>query len=283
MESALHIGQIGPGRAGVAPLVRALKDPSELVRGNAIASLAMIGPDAAEAVDALIPFLAAGPQRSNAAYALGSIGEAAVAAIPALMEALDDPEPYTRNTAANALGLIGPGAADAVPAIIRMLDDPDGVARVGAANGIGLMGVAATPAVPVLLRMIEDESQDIRVAATFALQNLGPHAAAAAPRLTISLREGKTHWVRAASANALAAMGEVAQSSIPSLRQALEDEHPMVRTSACHALRRFTPEDPGCRVGGSPVFEFFIDRNASRSSAPRTRSRERRPRKNWAT
>ena len=73
--------------------------------------------------------------RSNAAIALGNIGEDAKDAVPALIQALQDQNSEIRYHAAMALGEIGSGAADAVSALIQALQDQD--VRVIAAYALG--------------------------------------------------------------------------------------------------------------------------------------------------
>jgi HEAT repeat protein len=67
---------------------------------------------------------AAAPQTRNAAaYVISGMGPAARAAVPALIEALDDPVAAVRYPVAVALREIGPAAAAAVPALRRALND----------------------------------------------------------------------------------------------------------------------------------------------------------------
>lgn len=61
--------------------------------------------------------------RNAAAYAIGGMGAEAVPAIPALIEALKDPEPAVRFPVCIALREIGPDAKAAVPALTEALDD----------------------------------------------------------------------------------------------------------------------------------------------------------------
>src|SRR3954471_21887690 len=64
------------------------------------------------------------PQTRNAAaYEIAGLGPAAVAAVPALIEALDDPSPVVRFPVTVALGEIGPGAKAAVPRLQQMMDE----------------------------------------------------------------------------------------------------------------------------------------------------------------
>jgi HEAT repeat protein len=61
--------------------------------------------------------------RNAAAYAISGMGPAAKAAVPALIEALTDPEATVRFPVCIALREIGPDAKEAVPALTTALDD----------------------------------------------------------------------------------------------------------------------------------------------------------------
>jgi HEAT repeat protein len=64
------------------------------------------------------------PQTRNAAaYEIAGMGPAAAAAVPALIEALDDPEPSVRFPITVALMEIGPAAKAAVPRLQQMMDE----------------------------------------------------------------------------------------------------------------------------------------------------------------
>ncbi len=100
-----------------AMLQRFLPEPmsNELRTLNAIRALAYLGPPAAGATRALIPFLQDERFASDAAHALASIGPEAKDAMPALVAALDDQVPW----AATALANMGSTAASAIPALGR--------------------------------------------------------------------------------------------------------------------------------------------------------------------
>jgi HEAT repeat protein len=61
--------------------------------------------------------------RNAAAYEISGLGPEAVAAVPALIEALKDPVDVVRYPVCVALREIGPGAIAAVPALTELLDD----------------------------------------------------------------------------------------------------------------------------------------------------------------
>jgi RNA polymerase sigma factor (sigma-70 family) len=124
------LGRIGPAAAGAVPaLVELLKDRSKMECFVAATALGRIGPGAREAVPPLIdllndtaprrfPFdmallpLFAGPQEyilaGDAARALGEIGPAARAALPALLSATD---PAIEGMVREAIRMIDPSAA----------------------------------------------------------------------------------------------------------------------------------------------------------------------------
>ncbi len=155
-ESAAHflleatwdaLARIGP--KAVPALAELLAHKDAEVRGRAAATLTTFGPDAAEAVPALIKRLDEGENQwvyMNVLQALAAIGPKAEAAIPALIKTVLDPKatvpkdtgsfhvgPYwheplpLRAEAARTLKAIGPKAIPAVkkdlfPAIIQALD-----------------------------------------------------------------------------------------------------------------------------------------------------------------
>jgi hypothetical protein len=61
--------------------------------------------------------------RNAAAYEIAGMGPAAAPAVPALIEALDDPLPVVRFPVTVALGEIGPGAVAAVPRLKQMMQE----------------------------------------------------------------------------------------------------------------------------------------------------------------
>lgn len=91
--------------------------------------------------------------RETAADALARIGDAAV---PSLVETLQDPDREVRAQAARALARMGPRAEPAIPALIAALKDSDKEVRMGAARALGQIGPPAAEAVPDLIKAIKD-------------------------------------------------------------------------------------------------------------------------------
>jgi HEAT repeat protein len=85
--------------------------------------------------------------------------------------------PQTRNAAAYEIAGMGPAAAAAVPALIEALDDPIPAVRFPVTVALMEIGPAAKAAVPRLQTMMEDEINDeIAASARRALRHIEPAA-----------------------------------------------------------------------------------------------------------
>jgi HEAT repeat protein len=93
-----------------------------------------------------------------------------VPAIPRLIEALKDKDPFVRDNAVDALSVMHAG--DVVPALTRALRDPDANARRRSADALARIGHDTEPAWPALIDLLKDENAEVRKAATAALRRL---------------------------------------------------------------------------------------------------------------
>jgi len=98
--------------------------------------------------------------------------------VPALSEALKDPNPDTRYTAANLLGQHGSAARSAMPALCEALKDTDANVRMRAAYSLADIGPDAS-AMPLLIEALKDPNRQVRMAAASALPAIGPDAGSA--------------------------------------------------------------------------------------------------------
>jgi HEAT repeat protein len=90
---------------------------------------------------------------------------------------LKAPAPQTRNAAAYEIAGMGPAAAAAVPALIEALDDPVAAVRYPVTVALLEIGPAAKAAVPRLQQMMEEEINDeIAAGARRALKRIDPSA-----------------------------------------------------------------------------------------------------------
>jgi HEAT repeat protein len=87
--------------------------------------------------------------------------------------------PATRNAAAYEIASLGPAAKPAVPALIEALDDPKATVRFPVTVALGEIGPDAAAAVPRLKQMMFEEINDeIAAAARRAIRHIQPSALA---------------------------------------------------------------------------------------------------------
>ena len=176
-------------------LVEALKDKEFNVKLAAITALGDLGSVAKESAGALLdltqdkeqffllePFVGAAltnlgdgtipilttalsdksaDRRRVAAYALGSMGPKAAAAVDALAKALHYDDPATRQLAARALGKIGPAAKSTLPQLEKTLTDKVVAVRIEAALATWFITKEPTH-VGVVVKALGDESAAVR-------------------------------------------------------------------------------------------------------------------------
>jgi HEAT repeat protein len=134
----------------------------------------------ARALGALTLILALTTGGASAQNAAG--GEEPVARGRPLSELIADLKaaaPATRNAAAYEIAGLGPTAKPAVPALIEALDDPDAAVRFPVTVALGEIGPEAAAAVPRLKQMMFEEINDeIAAAARRAIRHIQPSALA---------------------------------------------------------------------------------------------------------
>jgi HEAT repeat protein len=233
--------------------------------------LGLIGPRAADAVADLIAVLkrrqVPATLRSEAAFALGRIGEPAGDIVPALTAALRDGPREVREQAAEALGWIDPPAPQAARALAAALKDADAKVTMKACQSLSFVGDRESA--PALLAAFQGGRAEVAVEAGRALWLLGPKAdpvvpallstaqgppnkAAAArsllasfgprivPVLIKSLGDGEAAR-REAAADILGRIGPPARTAVPALFAALKDNSSSVALMAAMALAEIHP------------------------------------------
>jgi hypothetical protein len=230
-----------PEETRVARRIDALGAASRGARLAALWDIQALGPKAAAAVSCLTEMLKAGDDdlQTQAADALGAVGPAAEAVVPALADAVvQDHDRPLRKAAAGALGAIGRRPEAAVPALMDLLKAEDGSERITAAWALGRFGAEAGQAAGFLADMLQDGNCTVAEEAAYALGAIGGVAAAAMPALLKALRRGEG-GLPAGAAYALGCMGAAAiDKAVPALRKALRHMDPVVAEEAADALRR---------------------------------------------
>jgi HEAT repeat protein len=174
--------------------------------------------------------------RVLAVDAIESMGPEGAPAIPALIEALNDPFRFVRWAAARTLGRLAPeAAAQVVPALIRLVQGCDLDVQEAAATALEQFGPLAAPAVSALGEVAANGTPEVRIAAMKALAAIGTAAAPAIPQIAASLQSTNSR-VRRTACDTLARFGTLAAEAAPSLKRLLLDTEPEVRKAASEAL-----------------------------------------------
>ena len=112
--------------------------------------------------------------RAAAAWDLLCFGLAAKDAVPSLIVALEDDDPFVRFNAATALGRIDWDATPAIPALIHALTNQHRWVRFNSAYSLELLGPLANDAGPALKAAMNDSDPDVRRKALEALKRIDP-------------------------------------------------------------------------------------------------------------
>jgi HEAT repeat protein len=209
--------------------------------------------------------------RHRAACALGRIGPDAIDALPALILSLREVVPHggggiltfahshdINGHAINALGRIGEGA---VPGLTKALANPDVRIRRGATLALLTMTPEhARCAVTALVDALGDRDQDVRCGAIDALGGLGPMAASAVPALLAALT-APSPVVRRAVVHSIGRIREDGLSAMAALGVASRDSDEGVRSCAIGALEA---------IGGDSAVHLLI--KATRDTTDRVAS-----------
>ena len=200
--------------------------------------------------------------RQVAAYGIGAVRRqypaAAEAAIPALIEALDDRDYQVRFYAGLSFKEFGPAASNAVPALTKVLaytGSPSEAAtlanvRAVVAVALGKIGPAASSAIPELKRACADPSYYLRGQAAVALWRVSGDTETALPILLTEMAHTSEHekwdWIIA-----VGEMGPRAKSAIPQLEKELsQDREKWARSYVTNALAKVKGEVPFAKADG---------------------------------
>jgi HEAT repeat protein len=214
------------------------------------------------------------PDQQRAAEALGQMGSAAKDAVPALVAALKDPEPYVRYAAVRALDKIGEfspktlaalrtaaedeeslvrdAAIEAfeslwgkatksdVPARITALKNTDSLVRRAAARALGQDGAITPETLAALKAATKDEKPSVRDAAMDACESLLHKATRGDLPTIVAALAGKEPFIRRAATRALDKLGvfSISADALAALKVVTKDDDPLVRRTAIEAYAR---------------------------------------------
>ncbi|MBI3016840.1 MAG: HEAT repeat domain-containing protein, partial [Deltaproteobacteria bacterium] len=173
--------------------------------------------------------------RKNSAFILRFLK--AKEAVPQLILSFQDVSPEVRTQAAYAIGALGEEAKEAVPYLTPLFSDTDEHVRMACVQSLEQMGWAARPIVPQMARLLQDKSSEVRLLTAVSLSKLKYVAWQAAPELGSALRKDSDTNVRWYAAQALNNMGSAASPALSDLIKALKkDDSYEVREEAAEAL-----------------------------------------------
>jgi len=245
---------------GAAELAGQLGDAEPLKRYEAARGLRRLGQAARPAVPALVEALKDEQPwvRLEAGRALVEIG-VTEAEVPPLVERLGPADPDTTLLVAEALAGLG---APALPRLLDLLGGKDERARRAALTAVGLMGRPAAPATPLLLDLLKSDDAATQKLAGEALRRCGLWAGDYVPEILDRLQYGddKVRW---AAASVLARLGPAASAAIPALKEMRAGESEALRSAAAEALARIDVE--GSR---GPVNPALMDPKLANEEAP---------------
>lgn len=278
VESCRSLGGLG-GRASIAlPALRdALRHDRRDVRAAADEAIKQIAASATPHVATLNDPRSDKAARRSATWELSKIGAVTEQVIPALAQALRDPDAEVRSDAACALEYIkyiDPSAAEeaatalvetfsdesedvaavaveaaarfgpaGIPKLIAVMRSDSPVLRMRAADAIFWMEHPAKEAVPDLVSLLGDKVPGVRQRAARALQHMGREAAPATSRL-IELMNDPDEKVRYRVICALGGIGSTNEEVLPALNRAIHAADADTRSAAFWALRTMRPRTP---------------------------------------
>jgi HEAT repeat protein len=265
---------VAAAEPGGEQLLRDLRSSDEQVRLYALDTLGARGAKIPGAVDALVEQLRSPlPRvRVRALVALGQIGAPAGQAAKAIAALLVDTNVHVRRAAVRAFRDVHPDPAAAIPPLMNVLQDADPAVKIGATDvlaelgkpavpaltralghsataywaclALGEIGAEAAPAVPALQDLLEtSKNVELRREAVLSLGAIGPPAAPAVRALVRALA-AEDHGVRIGAAFALGQIGPAAKAATDPLRELVDGKQPVfLRTLSVWALARINPED----------------------------------------
>lgn len=235
---ALALARIGgPGSGVAAPVIaEALKGHPDSNRAcwNALLILEVMGPDAKDAVPALLEIVKLDTGQTFATGVLWKIDPKA--SIPYQIRDLKRGNELEKKYHAFQLGVTGPDAKDAIPILTEMARAGGSVGRISAWAAEMVRGDYKAAA-PLLLAGLKDSDNYVSNFSTQTLERFGPQAKAAVPVLIEALAD-KTPRVRATAAATLGRIGPEAGSAVPAVQKAARDDNPEVAAAATTALKK---------------------------------------------
>jgi HEAT repeat protein/beta-lactamase regulating signal transducer with metallopeptidase domain len=225
---------LGPQHSYVIPdLIEMLKGPNERAQRLAITALGNMSEAAVPAVPYIVESVKNSRLEATAAGALTKLGSGAGAAVPDLIEMLKDR--HKKSSAALVLEAIGPAAREAIPALENCL----GGDQVQYARALLAINPKSSKAIDALVKIAESayvpDQWSEQPDAHYLLVKYGHNQKRHLRGLTDAL-ENPNSRIRLNAAAYLGNLGSEAKEAAESLVRALKDEDPEVIAEAARAI-----------------------------------------------
>ena len=218
-------------------LIGALTDPDPTVRGNVVEAISALG---AKATPDVMKGLKNPKIRGACATILARIGPDAKAALPDLIESLNDPAPAVGDNPTPdvlvAIALIGPDKG-LVEKCRPFLSSEDEMERRTATYVLGKIGPDARPALAAIRNNLASDDERLRMISLWALLQITPKDA------------------------------QVVKAAVPMLIKALDAERPLVRLEAALALGKLGPAAAAAKEELQRLAEHESDQAVKQAAA----------------
>ncbi|QDT95248.1 HEAT repeat domain-containing protein [Gimesia aquarii] len=176
-------------------------------------------------------------QVSDAEQAILPSGEAAISA---LIEALNDPDPDLRIFTLKILEYFEDDTEPALPAMIKALTDSDRNVRICALTPVASFGAKAIDAVPILEKWIGSDDEFRHVSAVGHILMIDSSKAEELVPILLKALESDDFGIRCQTAWLLGQLGKLTEETMPVLERMVNDENSSVRRVASEALMSIT-------------------------------------------
>ena len=233
--SGMTLGRIGTN--SLPGLIAALDGRNRNAREAAFLGLYELGPAAFPSVTRLVSALTNLNERPRSIMVLQAIGKPAV---PALIEALNQPAEDVRLTVMSVLGSMCGLARAAVPTIASVTRDSSPALRLKAVETLNEICNSCDPVVAALCECLNDENREVRRAAANFLKREPRAAEVAADQLLRTIESGAPSARNAAIAN-LSLMARENKHAMAMLRTLATRDDPTLSKPASEALEEIEP------------------------------------------
>ena len=159
--------------------------------------------------------------------------------IPALTDAIDDPDIELRSLTLHLLGELGTYAEPVLPKIVLALDDPNFQVQFAAAEAAGDIGEKAIQAVPVLEKWLYQSDQKVRLVALSNIPLIDSSRTDEMLKLLVDIVEND-HTYRVSAVFEIGRFGEMALFAVPVLKRLIDNDDALTRLIAAQAIHSIT-------------------------------------------